>query len=175
MRILIADREKVEKALREREIEHFDCVSAAGDKNRSIYLAKCQEFSSYPSLSLRPTNWAGNTIIIMFTRHSLKNWIRGRMKALVYKQTLCPPVVIFGVLWLLFFSDWYGHLKWLLQILYSPAILRTARSAGSSWRMLKGLSLAHSLRLSQSIILVTRFRCCWLIVVVFYIRLLHLI
>jgi len=33
---------------------------------------------------------------------------------------------------------------------YSPAIRNTARSAGSSWRMLRGLSFAHSLRLPSS-------------------------
>lgn len=41
--------------------------------------------------------------------------------------------------------------------MHSPAMRKTARSAGSNCRMLNGLSLAHSLRLSRSIALFEAF------------------
>lgn len=60
------------------------------------------------------------------------------------------------------FSSFQKTLKTLLLLLLLlkiqvnlPAILNTARSAGSNWRMLKGLSLAHSFRdssISKSIV-----------------------
>lgn len=49
----------------------------------------------------------------------------------------------------------WAHRRWHIykfSNVHSPAILKTARSAGSNCNMLKGLSFAHSLRLSRSII-----------------------